>query len=69
MQKNYYELVKKFGEKTGIPVLLNTSFNLKGEPIVNTVQDAYGTFIRSGLDLLVLENFLIRKEDLNIKEV
>lgn len=69
VQKNYYELVKKFGEKTGIPVLLNTSFNLKGEPIVNTVQDAYETFIRSGLDLLVLENFLIRKEDLNIKEV
>jgi carbamoyltransferase len=53
--------VKKFGEATGIPVLLNTSFNLRGEPIVNSPADAYQTFKNSGIDVLVLENFLIKK--------
>ncbi len=58
---SYYNVVKKFGEKTGVPVLLNTSFNLKGEPIVNTAQEAYSTFTRSGLDTLVLGNYIIGK--------
>lgn len=58
----YYQIVKKFGEATGIPVLLNTSFNLRGEPIVNSPADAFNTFCNSGLDVLVLENFMIRKE-------
>lgn len=57
----YYQIVKKFGEATGIPVLLNTSFNLRGEPIVNSPADAYQTFKNSGIDVLVLENFLIKK--------
>jgi carbamoyltransferase len=57
----YYQLVKKFGEATGVPVLLNTSFNLRGEPIVNSPSDAYNTFIKSGIDVLVLENFVLRK--------
>jgi carbamoyltransferase len=57
----YYQIVKRFGEATGVPVLLNTSFNLRGEPIVNTPQNAYNTFSRSGIDVLVLENFMIRK--------
>jgi carbamoyltransferase len=57
----YYSIVKKFGEATGIPVLLNTSFNLRGEPIVNSPADAFQTFSRSGIDVLVLENYLIRK--------
>lgn len=57
----YYRIVKKFGEATGIPVLLNTSFNLKGEPIVNSPADAYKTFRKSGIDVLVLENFLLKK--------
>lgn len=57
----YYDLVKKFGEKTGISVLLNTSFNLKGQPMVNTCEEAYETFMKSGIDALVLENFLIEK--------
>jgi carbamoyltransferase len=61
----YYNLIKKFGEKTGVYVLLNTSFNLKGEPVVNSPADALKTFGKSGLDLLVLENYIIRKEDLN----
>lgn len=58
---SYYNVVKKFGQKTGIPVLLNTSFNLKGEPIINTAEEAYDIFMRSGLDALVLGNYLIVK--------
>jgi len=57
----YYQIVKKFGEATGIPVLLNTSFNLRGEPIVNSPANAFNTFNKSGIDVLVLENFMIRK--------
>lgn len=57
----YYQIVKRFGESTGVPVLLNTSFNLRGEPIVNTPQNAYNTFSKSGIDVLVLEQFMIRK--------
>ncbi|MBI4058760.1 carbamoyltransferase [Candidatus Microgenomates bacterium] len=61
IQPQYYNLVKSFGNATGVPVLLDTSFNLKGEPIVNTSMEAYGTFMKSGLDALVLENYLIEK--------
>jgi len=57
----YYQIVKKFGESTGTPVLLNTSFNLRGEPIVNSPSNAFNTFSKSGIDVLVLENFMIRK--------
>jgi len=57
----YYRVVKKFGEATGVPVLLNTSFNLRGEPIVNSPANAYNTFSKSGIDVMVLENFMIRK--------
>jgi carbamoyltransferase len=57
----YYGLVEKFGEATGVPVLLNTSYNLRGEPMVSTPANAFNTFSNSGLDMLVLENFLIKK--------
>ena len=57
----YYRLIERFGEETGVPVLLNTSFNLKGEPIVTSPADAYSTFIRSGMDALVIGPFLIEK--------
>jgi carbamoyltransferase len=57
----FYRLLRTFGHATGMPVLLNTSFNLKGEPIVNTPAEAVSTFRRSGLDLLVLGNCLLRK--------
>jgi len=57
----FYELLKEFGRLTGIPVLLNTSFNLKGEPIVCTPEDALKTFYRSGLDLLFMGKYLIKK--------
>jgi len=58
----YYGLVEKFGEATGVPVLLNTSFNLRGEPIVASPSDAFNTFSKSGLDVLVLGDFIVRKE-------
>ena len=57
----YYSLIERFAQASGVPVLLNTSFNLKGEPIVNTPANAFDTFSRSEMDTLVLENFLIEK--------
>jgi carbamoyltransferase len=57
----YYNLLSRFGEATGVPVLLNTSFNLRGEPIVNTPQEAFSTFMRSGMDALVLDRTVILK--------
>jgi carbamoyltransferase len=58
----YHALVERFEQATGVPVLLNTSFNLRGEPIVNTPREAYATFQRSGLDALVLGNYFVRKD-------
>jgi carbamoyltransferase len=57
----YYSLIERFGQATGVPVVLNTSFNLKGEPIVNTPANAFNTFSKSEMDILVLGNFLIEK--------
>jgi carbamoyltransferase len=57
----YFRLLELFGEATGVPIMLNTSFNLRGEPIVASPADAWKTFTRSGLDLLVMENFVVRK--------
>jgi carbamoyltransferase len=57
----FFHLLERWGERSGLPVLLNTSFNLRGEPIVASPQDALRTFGRSGLDLLVLQNFVVRK--------
>ena len=54
-------LVKRFGETTGVPVLLNTSFNMRGEPIVASPADAFRTFIKSGIDTLVLGDFVVGK--------
>lgn len=58
----YHRLIETFGQATGVPVILNTSFNLKGEPIVNTPQEAFNTFSRSEIDLLVLGDYVIEKE-------
>jgi carbamoyltransferase len=66
--RRYYNLIRKFGKKTGVYVLMNTSFNLKGEPIVNSPQDAFSTFTKSGLDILALERYIILKEDLKKRE-
>jgi carbamoyltransferase len=60
--QRYHRLIERFYEATGVPVLLNTSFNLKGEPVVNTPREAYSSFMRSGLDLLVLDQCLVWKD-------
>ncbi len=57
----YYRLIERFGKATGVPVLLNTSFNLRGEPIVTTPSNAFNTFSKSDMDSLVLGNFLVEK--------
>jgi len=57
----YYGLIQRFGQATGVPVVLNTSFNLRGEPIVTTPANAFSTFSKSEMDCLVLENFLVEK--------
>ena len=57
----YYKLISEFRKLTGVPVLLNTSFNLNGEPIVCSPTDAIRTFFSSGLDILVLGNYVIQK--------
>lgn len=62
--RRYYNLIKKFGQKTGVYVLMNTSFNLKGEPIVNCPENAFNTFSKSGLDILALERYVVLKDDL-----
>jgi carbamoyltransferase len=59
----YYDLLKHFEKRTGCPVLVNTSFNVRGEPIVCTPEDAYRCFMRTEMDYLVLENFLLAKKD------
>ena len=57
----YYSLIERFGDATGVPLVLNTSFNLKGEPIVNTPEEAFSTFSRCGMDTLVLDHCIIEK--------
>jgi carbamoyltransferase len=58
----YYALLKKFKEITGCPVLVNTSFNVRGEPIVCNAQDAFKCFMGTNLDILVCENFILYKD-------
>jgi carbamoyltransferase len=59
----YYKLIKNFKEITGCPVLVNTSFNIRGEPIVCSVKDAFRCFMGTNLDILVLEDFILYKSD------
>ncbi len=59
----YYRLMKEFKNQTGCGVIVNTSFNIRGEPIVCTPADAYRCFMASDMDILVLENFLLRKTE------
>jgi carbamoyltransferase len=60
---DFHRLMKAFKEKTGCPVLVNTSFNVRGEPIVGSVEDAYRCFMRTEMDYLVVEQFLLKKSD------
>jgi len=63
----YYQLIKKFKEITSCPVIVNTSFNVRGEPIVCTVKDAFRCFMGTNLDMLVCENFILYKQKQNPK--
>ncbi|HYT75802.1 MAG TPA: carbamoyltransferase [Vicinamibacterales bacterium] len=60
----YHELITRVGRATGVPVVMNTSFNLRGEPIVNTPAEAISTFARSGLDALVMDKVILHKDHL-----
>lgn len=59
----YYRLLKQFKQKTGCPVVINTSFNVRGEPIVCTPDDALKCFIHTDMDVLVIENFILYKKE------
>ena len=61
--KLYYDLIKKFNENYGCSVLINTSFNVRGEPIVCTPEDAYKCFMRTNMDYLIMGNYLLKKDD------
>ena len=63
LNPRYYKLIKKFEEKTGYAVIVNTSFNVRGEPIVCLPEDAYRCFMRTEIDYLVLEDFILDKKD------
>ncbi len=58
----FYRLIRGFGRKTGVPVVINTSFNVRGEPIVCTPQDAYHTFVNTGIDALVIGNCVVTQK-------
>ncbi len=59
----YHKLISKFEEKTGCATIVNTSFNVRGEPIVCTPQDSYRCFMRTEMDILVIDDFLLYKKD------
>jgi carbamoyltransferase len=56
-------LIKHFDQKTGCPVIINTSFNVRGEPIVMSPEHAYRCFMATNIDVLVIDRFLLRRED------
>ena len=68
--KRYYDLISKFKEKTGCPVIVNTSFNVRGEPIVNTPTDAFNCFMGTELDVLIIGNCYLekKKQKINTKQ-
>ena len=68
--EKYYDLIKKFQEKTNYPILVNTSFNIRGEPIVNTPRDAFNCFMGTDLDILVIGNCYLdkKKQNLSLKK-
>ncbi len=64
----FYDLIGHFEERTGCPILINTSFNVRGEPIVYTPEDAYRCFMRTEMDYLIMENILLVKTEQPIQE-
>jgi len=65
----FYDVINEFYKLTDCPVIINTSFNVRGEPIVNTPEDAYQCFMRTNMDYLILENFLIEKKKQDVISV
>jgi len=63
--EKYFRLIKKFKEKTNCPILVNTSFNVRGEPIVNTPLDAFNCFMETDLDKLIIGNCYLDKKNQN----
>tara|TARA_B100001093_G_C26845287_1_gene1022482 strand:+ start:551 stop:799 length:249 start_codon:yes stop_codon:yes gene_type:complete len=61
--KRVFYFFKRKKEITGVPILVNTSFNVRGEPIVCSIQDAFNCFMGTGLDILVCENYILYKEN------
>ena len=59
----YYALIQRFNERTGCPVIVNTSFNVRGEPIVGTLEDAFRCFMGTDIEVLAIGNRLLRKVD------
>ena len=68
--KPFYDLIKKFKEKTGCPIIVNTSFNVRGEPIVNNPSDAFNCFMGTDLDYLIIGNCVLdkTKQDQKLKK-
>ena len=64
----FYNLIKKFKSLTGCPVLVNTSFNVRGEPIVCTPEDAFNCFMGTDLDTLIIGNFYLDKKEQNFTQ-
>jgi len=63
VNQRYYRLIKQFDEKTDCPVLVNTSFNVRGEPIVCTAEDSYRCFMRTDMDVLVIDDYVLYKSE------
>ena len=58
----FYKLIKEFKKKTNCPMIINTSFNIRGEPIVCTPEDAFNCFMGTDMDILVIGNFILKKK-------
>ncbi|MEZ4849104.1 MAG: carbamoyltransferase C-terminal domain-containing protein [Bacteroidia bacterium] len=69
LNPRYYRLIKAFHRITGVPVLLNTSFNVMGKPIIHSIEDAISVFYTTGLDALVIGDYLILKQEEDVKMV
>ncbi|MBI2645714.1 MAG: hypothetical protein HYW85_01545, partial [Deltaproteobacteria bacterium] len=65
----YYDLIQEFHKLTGVPIIINTSFNVRGEPIVGSPHDAFKCFMGTHMDTLIIGNFLLeKKKQKNVKE-
>ena len=69
LNKPFYDVINAFAKKTGCPIVVNTSFNVRGEPIVCTPADAFKCFMGTDLDILAIGNYVLRKKDQNAKSI